>query len=103
MLLLPLLLVLAACSTPRATETAPVPPSLFEPDATAARVASANEEYRFVVLDFSGHAMPPIGTRLKVYRDQQPVGTVQITEPMRGRFATADILDGEARMGDEAR
>jgi len=40
---------------------------------------------------------------MTVYRDGKQVGTVQITEPVRARFATADILEGELRVGDEAR
>jgi len=68
-----------------------------------AKVVSVNPELRFVVIDFSSRVMPPIGARLSVFRGEKNVGTVQITEPVRARLATADILDGEVRVGDEAR
>jgi hypothetical protein len=38
-----------------------------------------------------------------VYRADKRVGEVQLTEPVRARFATADILTGEVRVGDEVR
>jgi hypothetical protein len=60
-------------------------------------------EYRFVVLDFRSRLMPPVGTKLNVYRGTNHVGAVQITEPVRTRYATADILTGDIQMGDEAR
>ncbi len=77
------------------------PPIQF--GAAPARITSINQTYRFAVLDFSSRAMPSIGTRLSVYRGEQRVGAVQLTEPVRSRFATADILEGELRVGDEAR
>lgn len=69
----------------------------------SARVNSVNLESRFVVLEFTSGPMPSAGTRLKLDRGDKPVSTVQITEPTRGRFATADILDGEPKVGDEVR
>lgn len=69
----------------------------------SARVNFTNLESHFVVVEFISGTMPAAGTRLKLYRENKPVATIQITEPTRGRFATADILDGEPRMGDEVR
>ena len=80
------------------------PPNAGRPAGSAsARVNFTNLENRFVVLEFTAGPMPAIGTRLKLYRGDQPAGTVQITEPTRGRFATADVLDGEPKAGDEVR
>jgi hypothetical protein len=70
---------------------------------TPAPVTQVNTSFKFVVLDFSSRLMPPVGTRLNVYRGAQRVGTVQITEPVRMRFATADILSGNIQVGDQAR
>jgi hypothetical protein len=81
-----------------AVRTAPSPAT-----SASARINFTNLENRFVVVEFTSGTMPAIGTRLKLYRSGKPVGTVQITEPTRGRFATADILDGEPRAGDEVR
>ena len=98
------LIFLSACTAKRATDTASPPPQAPAQLAAApARITSINADYRFVVLDFSASAMPAIGTRLNVYREQELVGSVQITEPVRARFATADIIKGELRVGDEAR
>ena len=76
-------------------------PSQFGPG--PAKIVSANPELRFVVIDFSSRVMPPIGTRLDVYRGEKNIGAVQITEPVRARLATADIVEGDVRVGDEAR
>ncbi len=76
-------------------------PSQFGP--APAKIVSVNPELRFVVIDFSSRVMPPVGTRLNVYRGDKNIGAVRITEPVRARLATADILQGEVHVGDEAR
>ena len=68
-----------------------------------ARVRKVDTTYGFVVLDFTARAMPPAGTHLTVYRNGIKVGEVQITEPVRAQFATADVLAGGLQVGDEAR
>jgi hypothetical protein len=76
-------------------------PSQFGPG--PAKIVSVNPELRFVVIDFSSRVMPAVGTRLNVYRGDKNIGAVQITEPVRARLATADIVQGEMRVGDAAR
>ena len=71
--------------------------------ANGAKITHVDAKLRFVVLDYRSRTMLAIGTRLAVYRDGQRVGEVQITDPVRANFATADILTGEVRVGDEAR
>ena len=85
---------------PQPSEMEPAP-SQFGPG--SARIVSVNPELRFVVIDFSSRVMPPVGTRLNVYRGDKNTGAVQITEPVRAQLATADILQGDVRIGDEAR
>ncbi|NQU11387.1 hypothetical protein HQ590_11385 [bacterium] len=98
------LMFMTGCVSPSAREAdriqdaTPVP---FGP--AAARITVVNDEYRFVVLDFSDRSMPRLGTELNVYRGEQKVGRVRLTEPVRARFATADVLEGTVRVGDEAR
>jgi len=75
----------------------------FQFGAAPARIASVSAQYRFVVVDFSSRSLPSLGTKLLVYRDGRRVGVIQITEPVRAQFATADILEGDLRVGDEAR
>ena len=83
---------------PRRMEPAP---SQFGP--APAKIVSVNPELGFVVVDFSSRVMPPVGTRLNVYRGDKNIGAVRITEPVRARLATADIVEGEVHVGDEAR
>jgi hypothetical protein len=47
--------------------------------------------------------MPEVGARVTIYRNGKQVGAVWITEPVRGQLATADIVEGEVHVGDEAR
>ena len=73
------------------------------PETGVARVASVNTELGFAVVDFAAQTMPPVGTRVNIYRGDKRVGTVRITEPVHAPLATADVVDGEVRVGDEAR
>ena len=93
--------LLSACATRRTA--APVPVASAEASVMGASVTVVNTHFKFVVLDYSSRVMPAVGTRLCVYRGQQRVGAVRISEPVRARFATADIVEGELRTGDEAR
>ncbi len=68
-----------------------------------ARVISVNEELRFVVLDFSLGSAPAAEQRLGVYRESVKVGEVRVTRWSSGRNVVANIVSGEARMGDEVR
>jgi hypothetical protein len=77
------------------------PTSPFGP--APAKITLLNATHNFVVVDFSGRVLPAIGTTMPVYRDGLKVGEVRITEPVRGQLATADIVAGEARVGDEVR
>jgi len=67
------------------------------------KVTLVNKQYAFVVVDFGAQRPPVTGTTLTVRRANQVVGHVRVTEPVRGRFVTADIVDGEPRAGDEVR
>ena len=78
------------------------PPSA-ELGTTVARVVSLNLEHGFVVIDFTSRMVPAVGMRVDVYRNGKWVGVVRITEPVRAQFATADIVEGEVHVGDEAR
>lgn len=73
------------------------------PETGVAKIASVNTELGFAVVDFAAQTMPPVGTRVSVYRGDKRVGTVRITEPVHAPLATADVVDGEVRVGDEAR
>jgi len=67
------------------------------------RVASANEQARFVVLTFPIGAVPPRDRRLIAYRNGLKVGELKVTRWQIDNNAVADILTGECRVGDEVR
>jgi hypothetical protein len=100
------------CSSPGATartrssvggEPGRVAPAPAQFGPAPAKIISVNPELRFVVIDFSSRVMPPAGTRLNVYRGDTQIGMVRVTEPTRAQLATADILQGEIHVGDDAR
>ena len=95
----------SGATAPAGTPTTPAGARLEPagPEIGVAKVASVNSELGFVVVDFAAQTMPPVGTRVNVYRGDKRVGTVRITEPVNAPLATADIVDGEVRVGDEAR
>ena len=70
---------------------------------TPPRIVSMNPDLGFVVIDFTSQPLPPVGTKVNVYRGDKRVGTVRITEPVHAPLATADIVEGQVRTGDEAR
>jgi hypothetical protein len=80
------------------------------PDSTATpirvlhgRVIAANVASQFVVIDFSPGGMPATGRRMNVFRQGQKVGEVKISGPARNFNIAADVLAGEAGVGDEVR
>jgi len=105
----------AGCASPPAhpapaVQSPPPPPPKTtvrimpaEPEVAPATITKVDQTYQFVVIDFSARALPPVGTRLLIYRDGKRVGEVRVTEPTRAQYATADILSGDLQVGDEAR
>jgi hypothetical protein len=85
----------------RTRDVAQVAPAQFGP--APARIRSIDSQYKFVVIDFTSRVMPAVGAQLTVYRNGKRVGLVRVTEPVRAQFATADILEGDLQVGDEAR
>ncbi len=67
------------------------------------RVSQVNENLHFVVLTFPMGQLPPIGSRMNIFRNGAIVGEIKITEPQRGDNSVADIVVGDARKGDEVR
>jgi hypothetical protein len=67
------------------------------------KITHVDAKLKFVVLDFTGQLIPAPLTTLNVFRAGQKVGQVQINGPAKPPRATADILSGDLRVGDEAR
>lgn len=66
------------------------------------RIATLNPTGQFVVVDFNVGAIPPLRSRMNVYRSYTVVGVIQLTGPVRDNLVAADILSGEVAVGDEA-
>jgi hypothetical protein len=90
---------------PKAAKATPAAaPALVTPDnSLTARVVSYNSAGRFVVLGFSVGQMPGLEQGLFLYRNGIKVGEVRVTGPQRDNNIVADIVTGEARVGDEVR
>jgi hypothetical protein len=79
-------------------------PAIVTPDNSfTAQVVSFNSAGRFVVLVFPIGQMPRLEQGLFLYRNGMKVGEVKITGPQRDNNIVADIVTGEARVGDEVR
>ncbi|MGB7748849.1 MAG: hypothetical protein WBN75_16355 [Verrucomicrobiia bacterium] len=87
-----------------ATPVAVVPQTIVTPDnSLTARVVSYNAAGRFVVLSFPPGQMPKQEQSLFLYRDGMKAGEVKITGPQRDNNTVADLVTGEAQVGDEVR
>ncbi len=67
------------------------------------RVSSVNANLGYVVLSFPLGQVPPVSKQLVVYRNGNKVGEVKITEMQRDDNTVADIVEGDAQVGDEVR
>jgi hypothetical protein len=87
-----------------ATPAAVAPQPIVTPDnSLTAGVVSYNVSGRFVVLSFPVGQMPKPDQSLFLYRDGMKIGEVKITGPQRENNIVADLVTGEAQVGDEVR
>jgi hypothetical protein len=90
-----------AKASPALRETAP---AIVTPDnSLTARVVSYNSAGRFVVLGFPVGQMPKLEQGLFLYRNGMKVGEIKVTGPQRDNNIVADLITGEAQVGDEVR
>jgi hypothetical protein len=89
----------AATSGTKTNETLIVTPE----NALIGKVAMVNSAGRFVVLNFPMGKMAAVEQRLNLYRHGLKVGEVRITGPQREDNIVADLVAGEAEVGDQAR
>jgi hypothetical protein len=79
-------------------------PAIVTPDnSLTARVVSYNSTGRFVVLSFPIGQMPKLEQSLFLYRAGMKVGEVKITGPQQDNNIVADLVNGEAQLGDDVR
>ena len=72
-------------------------------NALVGKVALVNPTGRFVVLNFPLGKMATVEQHLNLYRRGLKVGEVKVTGPAREDNIVADLVAGEADVGDEAR
>lgn len=72
-------------------------------NALVGKVALVNAPGRFVVLNFPLGKMALVDQRLNLYRHGTKVGEVKVSGPQREANIVADLVAGEAEIGDEAR
>ena len=124
--LLSILLLGAACAgtkvskdgtTPPAPKekgrsSAPPKPAKGQPDpgpvitpvsAFSGRVVLVNGPLKYLVAEGTIGRLPPVEQRLNIYRDGQKIGEAVVSNQSRGANFAADILQGEARVGDTLR
>lgn len=113
LLLLACVVAIAGCASKKSSEFGDVPgPSpavtagnpIVKPSAVLnGKVVSFNTVGRFAVLNFPMTRMPGLDQTLFLYRDGLKVGQVKITGPQRDDNIVADLVNGEAKAGDEVR
>ncbi len=95
---------------PGSPVTEPKKPAAKKPElivtpekALSGKVVTYNDAGRFVVLDFPSGKMPAADQRMFLYRAGLKVGEVKINDWQRDHYIVADLTEGEAQGGDEAR
>lgn len=78
-------------------------PAMTPDLALQGRVAMVNSQARTVVLSFPLGWLPALERRLNVYRQGIKVGEVKVTGPQMDTNIAADLIAGEAAVGDEVR
>jgi hypothetical protein len=90
-----------AAAAPRA---AVAPQPIVTPSASpSGGVVSYNAVGRFVVLNFPVGHVPAVGQGLFLYRNGLKTAEIKVTGPQRDENIVADIVSGDAQVGDEAR
>ncbi len=80
------------------------PQPIVTPDASfAAKVISVNTVGRFVILSFPAGQMPKPDQALFLYRAGLKVAQVKITGPQQENNIVADLVSGDAQVGDTVR
>jgi hypothetical protein len=92
----------AGCAHPKSAAKGPAP--RVTPDLRpVGRVALVNTEARFVVINFPPGAVPQAGQPMNVNHHGLKVGEVKITGPQRDNDTVADLITGDAYVGDEVK
>ena len=103
-------LLVGGCARPSPpANAAPTPAKKNPPEtyvtpklAAVGRVELVNTEGRFVVLSFPPGHVPPPGQHWRINHRGLKIGQVKISGPQREIDTVADLVEGEAHVGDEA-
>jgi hypothetical protein len=100
-------ILVSGCASQKPASFAPAPGAsqmVVTPDTSlAAKVVRYNSVGRYVVLSFPVGQMPKADQRFFLYRVGFKVGEIKIDTWQRDNFVVADLTDGDAQAGDEAR
>jgi len=88
----------AGAPAPRTSQTIVAPDNSL-----TARVAAYNAAGRFVVLSFPVGQVPRLDQTLFLYRSGLKVAEVKVSGPQRDNNIVADLVSGDAQVGDEVR
>jgi hypothetical protein len=79
-------------------------PTIVTPNnALAGKVVAYNSAGRFVVLNYPTNQLPKMDQTLFLYRAGLKVGEIKVTGPQSDDNTVADLVTGEAQVGDEVR
>lgn len=93
----------AAAAPPLPTGPKKAPAEPVADRAFAGTIILVNASARTVVLSCPIGRVPPLGTRMTLYRQGLKVGQIKVTGPVMDYNIVADLLEGEAQMQDLAR
>lgn len=83
--------------------TQPAPIAVVPVEFPSGKIVSVNAELRYVVVDFGVGRAPTANEHLDIYRQSQKVGELKISQQSRSNLFAADIVAGDARVGDEVK
>jgi hypothetical protein len=89
---------------PSPTPVAVATPAIVTPDnSLTAKVVLYNSVARFVILGFPVGQMPQMNQTLFLYRNGLKVAELKVTGPQNDNDIVADLITGDAQVGDEVR
>jgi hypothetical protein len=100
-------ILVSGCAFHKPKTASPAPnadTTIVTPDTSlAAKVIVYNPDGRYVVLSFPIGQMPKTGQSLFLYRNGLKVAEVKTDTWQHNNYVVADLVTGDARVGDEAR
>jgi hypothetical protein len=99
--------LIAGCASHKPKAAAPAraaSPLIVTPDMSlTAKVVVYNDVGRYAVLSFPIGRMPAVGQTLFLYRNGLKVAEVKTSNWQRDNYVVADLVTGDAQVGDEVR